>query len=565
MKILRQCRLVLIVYSGFLAAILAPSIAASAEPQKATNSNGTSSNTLPAAMLAPALLADSGAIIGKVSISNGNIFDIDSPEEDKFLFRLANKAHVVTRPAVIEQQLLFSEGEPFSVQAIEESERIVRSNRYIQDVSIKPVHYENGVVDVDVSTSDTWTLMPKLSLSRSGGKNQSAFGIKEMNLLGSGVALEALFKSDVDRDSRILKVVDRNLGDSWYGLTAVYADNSDGFTRLFELGKPFYSLDSTASNGISWFDNDQVESLYDHGKIAADYRHEETHQEIFYGWSKGLQNGWTKRYITGFVFDEHTFSPNADSSLPVSVVPGNRKLAYPFIGIELLEDDFEKTSNIDQINRTEDIYLGTRLSARLGMASSATGSDRDAWIFGAAAGTGFGSTANNALLLDTELGSRWEQGRAANLLFSARATYFKRQSEHRLLYAVLDASYGENLDQDQFLELGGDNGLRGYPLRYQLGDKRALLTVEQRFFTDWYPFRLFHVGGAVFFDVGRAWGESPIGRADSALLKDVGIGLRLGNTRSGLGRMTHIDLAVPLDGSGDIKNVQFVVSTKKSF
>jgi len=30
-----------------------------------------------------------------------------------------------------------------------------------------------------------------------------------------------------------------------------------------------------------------------------------------------------------------------------------------------------------------------------------------------------------------------------------------------------------------------------------------LLTVEQRFYTDWYPFRLARIGAAVFGDVGR--------------------------------------------------------------
>ena len=44
------------------------------------------------------------------------------------------------------------------------------------------------------------------------------------------------------------------------------------------------------------------------------------------------------------------------------------------------------------------------------------------------------------------------------------------------------------LDPDQQLLIGGDTGLRGYPLGYESGTSRGLLTVEQRFYTDWYPF-----------------------------------------------------------------------------
>ena len=133
------------------------------------------------------------------------------------------------------------------------------------------------------------------------------------------------------------------------------------------------------------------------------------------------------------------------------------------------------------------------------------------------------------------------------------------------MYVGLSAGLGTNLDLDQHYELGGDSGLRGYPLRYQGGDKRVLLTIEQRYFTDWYPWHLFRVGGAVFVDVGRAWGDTPVAQTNSELLRDVGFGLRIGNDRSGFGRMTHIDIAMPLDGDGQIDDVQFLISTKKSF
>jgi hemolysin activation/secretion protein len=134
-----------------------------------------------------------------------------------------------------------------------------------------------------------------------------------------------------------------------------------------------------------------------------------------------------------------------------------------------------------------------------------------------------------------------------------------------LFFTTLQASVGHALDLDDPLLLGGDNGLRGYPLRYQGGTARALLTVEQRYFTDWYPFRLFRVGGAAFFDVGRTWGETPYNTPSLGLLRDIGIGLRIGNTRSGLGSVIHVDLAMPLDGDSSIDSVQLNVSTLEKF
>ena len=514
---------------------------------------------------AATLGTQTGGMIGRISIFNESIFNLEDPEENKALYQLANKVHTTTQRNVIQQQLLFHEGDEFSARILEESERILRSNRYIQDATIMAVRQENGVVDVSVHTTDVWTLMPKISLSRSGGENKVGIGIKEMNLLGTGLEVEALYKSDVDRDSKIIKIVDRHLGDSWYSLSTTYANNSDGHTVFVNLNKPFYSLDSNGAHGISLFDNKQIDYLYDRGEVRSQYYHQANSYEVFRGWSNGLSDGWTKRYTAGVAYDEHHFSATENGDAPLSIVPDDRKFIYPFIGIELLQDKFEKAANLNQINRTEDRYLGTRISARLGAVRSTFGSDRDAWLINAAAQTGFGSAQKNSLILTTNLATRLESEGAQNSLIDVSARYYKRQSDRRLFYASLSGTFGYNLDVDNQVLLGGDNGLRGYPLRFQSGDKRTLLTLEQRFFTDWYPFRLFHVGGAVFFDAGRAWGNSPVFDYDNSLLKDIGFGLRIGNSRSGLGRVTHIDLAFPLDGDHSIKSVQLLIATRKSF
>jgi outer membrane protein assembly factor BamA len=102
-------------------------------------------------------------------------------------------------------------------------------------------------------------------------------------------------------------------------------------------------------------------------------------------------------------------------------------------------------------------------------------------------------------------------------------------------------------------------------LRYESGTSRALFTVEQRFYTDWYPFRLVRVGGAIFADVGRTWGSGVVGNSDPGLLRDVGFGLRLGNTRSGLGNVLHIDFAFPLNNLVGIQRFQVLVQTMQSF
>ena len=65
--------------------------------------------------------------------------------------------------------------------------------------------------------------------------------------------------------------------------------------------------------------------------------------------------------------------------------------------------------------------------------------------------------------------------------------------------------------------------------------------------------------------MGRTWGTDVTGQESDGLLKDVGIGLRFGSSRSSFGNVIHVDLAFPLDGGDDIDSVQLLVQTKASF
>jgi hypothetical protein len=499
-----------------------------------------------------------------VFIYNENIFDLEDPEENKQLYRLANKLHIRTRPEVIRQQLLFKTGDPYSQRLVDESARILRSARYLYDASVQPVAFKDGRVDIAVTTRDVWTLNPGLSFSRKGGENTVGVEIEELNLLGTGTDLELSHTSGVDRDSTLIEYKDRNVFDSWVRLRAAYADNSDGSFKALEVERPFYALDSRWTAGVYLQDDEHIQPLYDLGKVVEEFGEHQKFASAFWGWSGGLRNGWVRRWRIGATYDESEFSEIPGATLP-NLVPENRKLVYPWLSIELVQNDFDKFRNHDQIGRTEDFHLGARFGALLGYADQAYGADRSAWVFSARASHGSGSGDRSALLLSSAVKGRLESGELRNTVLDGSLRYYVRQSERRLFFTTLEGSVGHALDLDTQILLGGDNGLRGYPLRYQGGEARALLTVEQRYFTNWYPFRLFRVGAAAFFDIGRTWGESAVSTPSQGLLKDVGIGLRFGNSRSGLGNIIHVDLAFPLDGDSSIEDVQILLETKERF
>lgn len=509
-------------------------------------------------------LEAAGAIIGDVVLEKRNIFDLSNPKEDKWLYRWANRLHVVTRDRVIRNQVLFEPGDAFSGRLLEETERIVRGNRFIFDARVEPIRYEDGVVDVRVTTQDVWSLTPDVSFSRSGGENRTALGIEETNLLGGGQLVRLKWIDNVDRTSTQFDFEDTNLGSSWVSMFLRVADNSDGETQFLSIVRPFYALDSRGSGG-GWISiDDRRTALYRLGEEAAEYRHERDYVTAFGGWSAGLRDGWVRRWTAGYVYDDNRFSEAVDPTLP-AVIPDDRRLVYPFLGVELLQDAFSTTRNTNQIGRTEDFYMGTRFNASLGWADDALGADRDALIVSAGFNMGFGSLDATALLVNGLVQGRREGGDSKNAETSVRARFYHRQSEKRLFFMELSGTAGHDLDLDNPVQLGGKSGLRGYPLRYQTGDSKALFSIEQRYFTDWYPWRLFRVGGAVFADVGRTWGENPIGERNYGWLRNAGFGLRLAPTRFSTNKVAHLDFAFPLDGDPSIDSVQILLEAKSSF
>lgn len=509
-------------------------------------------------------LEAAGAVIGEVRINAQNIFDLDDPEENSWLYRLANRLHIQTRPSVIRDSLLFRSGEPVSLRVIEESERLLRAANYLYDVSIRPVAYRDGIVDIEVHTRDTWTLQPGVSFSRGGGSNSTGVTVREKNLLGTGVSVGFASTSTVDRSGTEFEVIDNQVFDGRTAFSLKSADYSDGSSHSVSLVRPFYALDTRWALGASAAQFDQIDSIYSDSAVVGQFRHKQTSGGVFGGWSNGLVDGWVQRYSVGvnYLDDRYEIEP---SHVPPAQLPPDQKLTYPFIRYEVIEDKYVKLRNRNKIGRPEFFAMGLNASVQVGRASTSFGSTRDLWLYSSAISKGFESVGRGDLLAGLTFSGQYGDGGGERQFFGATTQYFRPQGDRALFYAAAFLDAVRNPGPADQLLLGGDNGLRGYPLRYQSGNQRTLFTVEERFYTDWYPFRLIRVGGAVFFDVGRAWGGAFQNLANSGWLSDFGFGLRLVSDRSAFGNVIHLDVAFPISPDANIKKVQFLVKTKTTF
>ena len=509
-------------------------------------------------------LERAGAVIGEIRVDTRNIFDPTLPGEDHSLYLMVNRLHSVTRPAVIERMLLFHGGEPVSLQKLNETERLLRTLRIIHDVEFHPVAYDGTKVDIEVITRDTWTLDLTGSYSRAGGDNKSRFGLKERNLLGTGLSIAIGHTSDADRRGTEFDLAYNQAFDGWTQLAYSGGRYDDGKRNAVTIDRPFYAFDTRHAARAAWSDDNRIDSIYNAGDLVSEYRHRSRYADLSAGWSPGLVGLWTQRYSAGLLVrdDGYRIEPGRALTIPL---PIDHEVVAPFVRYDLLEDDFAKVKNHNRIERPEFLGLGFFGYAQLARALRVLGSTRSDWLFAVGIGDGTTLATGQRLLGQATIERRIGSTAMPLTQYTASARMYAPQGTASLWYAALSidrVSGGGVADQ---LLLGGAQGLRGYPSRYQAGENRVLATVEKRLYSDWYPFRLARVGGAIFADSGRAWGGPNQNLVNGGWLSDVGVGLRIAVDRAAFNNVLHLDLAAPLDRPMGKKAVQFLVKTEISF
>lgn len=517
--------------------------------------------------LDPEMLEARNATIRAIRFDIRDVFDLSNPQEDKRLYRLANRLHIRTKQTTLESILLSEAGDPFSARLNDESARAIRARGFISEATIVPADYDerSNTVALDVTTQDSWSLSPDLKFSRSGGQNEYGLGLSEENLLGLGKKLTLTRSSDVDRDETFFEYVDPNLSGSRKRLGVVFADASDGHRSELVVGRPFFALDSRWALESSLNDTERVDAMYGLGEIVDEFRHDIESYSLWGGWSRGIRDGRTLRWLTGITADKHYFAPNPEFGDPL-LLPEDRELVYPWIGFQVTNDDFRQMRELNDMGRTEDVALGTNVSFQLGYAAERFGSDRDALVAFASASKGWEpGGAGRLLLFNVQAQARRESGSTENAIATGRLRYYRRNLGRHLLTVSLGATLGNRLDAENQIMIGGDTNLRGYPLRYQSGERAAVFSVEQRFFSDVYLWRLVRIGYAVFADAGRVWGMDARGTPNLGTLYDVGVGLRLTSPRASSHSIVHVDLAFPINGPADVDSVQLTIEKKRTF
>lgn len=509
------------------------------------------------------------ARIRDIIIVTRDIFHFPKENQGNWLEQTMNALHPKTHNVAIKSQLLFRKGDPFEREKLTESERILRKKVYLFDAWIAPIRVCENQVDIAVVTRDLWTLKPNFGYSRSGGNTETTIGLSDDNFLGLGKHLSFNQEKGAQRTSYVFNYVDPNLLGSRWQASLATADTDDGNFNIVHLERPFYKIGARWSAGFSYRDQSLNDDLYFRGNAVNEFKRDLTSYGVFGGLSLGVQDNTENRILFGYRFIEQQFSPT-NNTQGIQTLADDRTLSYPWIGFNHAENHFIKTINLNKIQQVEDISIGREFDIKIGWSDKQWRADQDRLVVNQFYRDTLIATDNHYSTLYIGQEGVWnaDTHQPENMQYYLNWKYHNRgQSKQFSWYANLTLTRAARQTTDQELSIGGNSGLRGYPLRYQIGDRRYLFTLERRYYSNWYPFRIFRLGGLVFFDAGRAWFAHQDNGYNGGPLSNIGYGIRLTSSRIEVARVLQVDIAHPLqrDKDEELDSFEIIISGNLSF
>lgn len=526
-----------------------------------------STNLLCASMVFSCLAEDQSQLCDQEENVNFIINDTFNLADENtiFLHRWANFLHIKTKPITLKDESAFFLNKcQVTEEDLNEVERHLRSKKYIRDASVT---YDSDN-KVNIETWDNWSLLPTLEAGRKGGKNKISVGILDRNLFGLGIDAEVeYFNNDQRSGYKFDTQFPLYLGNNTNASIRL-TNNDDGSSEAVFFQKKFVSFDTENAYKVGFDNFVQSDTQFENGIESNRYQHQKHSTSASWQWLHNNSAENTLRFGIGFTAEKHTFLNAFDiTDTQTSALPKDREFNYPFVSINYVQKDYRKLQNINLINHIEDFNLGWNLTGFIGSDfSNNEGSPTAIWQSNLSKGIDISD--NSLLFFNAEFEGEYYND-------STQKNRFNLKFDTQYLYKINNnwRAFFQNTNQvskNQFLDspivLGGETGVRGFPLQYKHGDSSSKFTFEARYYPHINIYKLIEIGGAAFIDTGKVFGQSEFSQnQESSWLTSVGLGARFYSTHSSEARVIHLDLIKPVTSDSNVNSVEFRITTKHSF
>lgn len=476
-----------------------------------------------------------GKIIRDIKITTLDPFgysDVDSTRvPNNFITKAGNSLHLKTKNIAIRNLLLIKKNKPLDSLLVKESERLVRSQRYIRSITSHIKLVSQDSVDVFIRVLDSWSSVPDFSIS----STKSKFYLTEKNFLGIGHEFSNSYTNSLTSN--------KNGYSSSYFIPTIlntfitarlnYAIDIDGnYARLISLERPFYSPYARWGAGIFIGQNlDKILSL-NKDQIPEIQNAKYNFQDYWAGHSYQIFKGNSEyNRATNFITSGRYFSKNYVEKLFVNEdslnIYAGEKLYL--IGLGISSRKFTQDKYIFNFNTVEDIASGFVYNLTTGYQKKYNN-----YQFYAGARIAIGSYFEFGYLSgNLEYGTFVNNGKTNQSTSSLKLVYFTNLQEIAnwkfrgfIKPQVIIGNNRLDSDNDR-LTLNGSTGITGFRSEGLFGTKKLLTTIQIQGYSPWRIIG-FRLNPYLSYTAGML-GNKDNGFERSKLYSQIGLGIIISN------------------------------------
>lgn len=475
--------------------------------------------------------------IKNIYIERKEVFD--SLQRDWFFAgNLANAFHTLTKRYIIEDELLFQEGDLLDNELIYETERNLRATNLFISANIEVDTLDEDNVNLWVVTQDKWSLKPSIIIGTGGEESVLGGKLVEDNLFGTGtyIQVEGLYRTENNIGWQGLGILSqRRLFRSEISFEGSLQSNKFRTDQSINLFQPYRTLSTEYSYGLKGVNSFGSDFLFkDNSSQLMPF-----HERRLYGW---FSKAWFRK--------DRLFATAAIQLEDVKRLSPDFRRAYDNSGQFLLafssvSEDYIETSCLNGY-LTEDLPIGGWGTAVLGKIFPAFSNGGESFYYVGAQGEKSWLTGNLYLFGQLTGASSFAGSKAYYTYQEFFGLGFWRITPYLILAARFREQASWNWDALRQLILDNNAGLRGYKANAMAGDNRIIANFELRFFPD-IPIWIVNLSGVLFYDVGTVWRHSTQ-FYQTQWHHSIGFGLRIHNMKAGSNKsLLRIDFAFNFD------------------
>lgn len=476
-----------------------------------------------------------GKIIRNINIITldpfGNTIGDTMVASRNFLIRTGNKLHIKSQLITIRNLLVIYQNQPFDSLLVKESERLVRSQPYVRDVSffVKAVSKNSDSVDIFIRELDTWTIIPAVTASTS----RFTFRLTERNFLGLGHEFKNAYTwhSDSGDDAYSTKYYIPNIRNTYINTTFIYGnDEFKNFTKSLSVDRPFFSPFTKWAGGVNFGQQFRTDSIQTTDSLIILQRFKFNAQDYWAGHAFRIFKGNTEKSRTTNFISAVRFMRIRYLEKPIELIDSlhvfsNDDFYLASIGISTRK--YVQDKYIFQFGITEDVPIGKVFSLTGGYLDK---NNQGRYYFGGRISLGhyfpWGYLTSNFEYGSYLYGSQTERG-----LVTAGVNYFTGLFEIRKWkfrqFVKTQVNIGLNRFAYESLTLNDGVGIDGFNSPTLTGTSRWIFRLQTQSYAPW-NFIGFRFGPYLVSSLGMV-GDAGTGFKNSTVYSQIGLGVLIKN------------------------------------